>query len=96
LESLRNFFTYKGLRQGDPSSPLLFNLVADALATILRKGSEVGLINGLIPDLVEGGLTHLQYADDTMNFLEADVQYIANVKFLLYCFENMPGLKINY
>jgi hypothetical protein len=43
-----------------------------------------------------GGLTYLQYADDTIIFLEAEEQYIANVKFLLYCFENMSGLKINY
>jgi hypothetical protein len=50
----------------------------------------------VIPKMVEGGLTHLQYADDTVIFLEADRQSIANVKFLLYCFENMSGLKINY
>jgi hypothetical protein len=49
------FGTYKGLRQGDPLSPLLFNLVADALASILKKGSQEGLIKGLIPELVEGG-----------------------------------------
>jgi hypothetical protein len=69
--------------------------VVDALATILREGSEAVLIKGLLLDLVEGGLTHLQYVDGTMIFLEAEVQYIANVKFLLYCFENMSGLKIN-
>jgi hypothetical protein len=71
--------------------------VADALATIQRKGSQAGLIKGLIPKLVEGGgLTHLQYAGDTIIFLKAEEQYIANVKFLLYFFENMSGLKINY
>jgi hypothetical protein len=74
------------LRQGDPLSPLLFNLVADGLATLLTKAKEVGLIRGLIPDLVEGGLIHLQYADDTIIFLEADTRVIANTKFLLYYF----------
>jgi hypothetical protein len=66
------FGTHEGLRQGDPLSPLLFNLVVDALATILRKGSEAGLMKSLIPELVEGGVTHLQYADDTIIFLEAE------------------------
>jgi hypothetical protein len=61
------FGTYKGLRQGDPLSLLLFNLMVDTLPTILRKGSQSGMIKGLIPELVEGvgggggGLTHLPY-----------------------------------
>jgi hypothetical protein len=90
------FRRYRGLRQGDPLSPLLFNLVANAFVIMLKRGCKVGVINGVIPKMVEGGLTHLQYADDTVIFLEADRQSIANVKFLLYCFENMSGLKINY
>jgi hypothetical protein len=83
------FRTHKGLRQGDPVFPLLFNLVADASATIIKKGRDAGLIRGFIPKLVEGGLTHLQYADDTVIFMKADRQWITNVKFLLYCFEHI-------
>jgi hypothetical protein len=49
-----------------------------------------------MPELVERGLTHLQYADDTVICLEIDENSIANTKFLLYYFENMSGLKINY
>jgi hypothetical protein len=92
-----NFFrTFKGLRQGDPLSPLLFNQVADALATLLKKSKEAGLIKGLVLELVEGRSTHLQYANDTVIYLEIDEESIANTKFLLYYFENMFGLKINY
>lgn len=40
-----NFFkTWKGLRQGDPISPLLFNLVGDVLTKMLEKASRVGAI----------------------------------------------------
>jgi hypothetical protein len=92
-----NFFnTHKGLKQGDLLSPLLFNLVSDALATLLDNAKEVGEIRGLMKHLVEGGLTHLQYADDTIIFLDLDYQTILHAKFLLYCFENMSGLEINY
>jgi hypothetical protein len=90
------FDTHKGLWLGDPLSPLLFNLVSDALATILENAQRAGVIKGLVPHLIEGGITHLQYVDDTIIFLNLDDQLIMNIKFLLYYFENMSGLKINY
>jgi hypothetical protein len=90
------FNTHKGLRHGDPLSPLLFNLVSDALATMIDNAKLAGKIKGLVPNLIEGGLTHFQYADDTIIFLNMDDQSIIHTKFLLYCFENMSGLKINY
>jgi hypothetical protein len=49
---LSEFFrTFKGLRQGDPLSPLLFNILVDALGTILTKAKDAGMIRGLIPEL---------------------------------------------
>jgi hypothetical protein len=46
------FATHKGVRQGDPFSPLLFNLVADGLASIIQQAQEKGLICGLIPHII--------------------------------------------
>jgi hypothetical protein len=63
---------------------------------MLEGARDAGETKGLIPDLLEGGLTHLQYADDTMTFLDMSLQSITNTKLMLYCFENMTGLKINY
>ena len=54
------------------------------------------MISGVVPDLVEGGLTHLQYADDMILFIEDTAQDITNLKFILFCFEEMSGLRINY
>jgi hypothetical protein len=34
--------------------------------------------------------------DDTVIFLEAEDEGVANPKFLLYCFKNMLEEKINY
>lgn len=39
--------------------------------------------------------SHLQYADDMLLFQKSDLG-ITNIKFLLYCFEGMPKMKINY
>jgi hypothetical protein len=76
------FQTRKGLRQGDPLSPMLFNIVADMLAILIARAKEDGKIGSLIPHLVEGGISILQYADDTILFLEHDIEKAVNMKFL--------------
>jgi hypothetical protein len=62
------FQTRKGLRQGDPLSPVLFNLVADVLAIMIQRAKEDGQVDGLIPHLVDGGVSILQYSNDTIIF----------------------------
>ena len=63
------FSVGKGLRQGDPLSPLVFNLVVDVFTKMLTKAANQGIISGLLTDLFEGGIVSLQYADDTILFL---------------------------
>jgi hypothetical protein len=46
--------------------------------------------------LIPEGVTHIQYADDTILMIEGDVNSVVNMKFILYCFEWLSGLKINY
>ena len=58
----------KGLRQGDPISPLLFNLVGDVLTKIWMKAARAGQVKGLLLNFKEGGVVSLQYADDTIVF----------------------------
>jgi mannosylglycoprotein endo-beta-mannosidase len=54
-----NFQTRKGLRQGDHLSPILFNIVADMLAILIARAKDDGKIGGLIPHLIEGGISIL-------------------------------------
>uniref|UniRef100_A0A453NLQ1 Reverse transcriptase domain-containing protein n=1 Tax=Aegilops tauschii subsp. strangulata TaxID=200361 RepID=A0A453NLQ1_AEGTS len=91
------FPTLCGVRQGDPFSPFLFNMVVDALAVILDKAKSAGHIHGIVPHLVGGGgVSLLQYADDTIIMVEGSATDIANLKFLLLCFQQMSGLTINF
>jgi hypothetical protein len=64
------FKSGKGVRQGDPLSPLLFNLAADILATMIHKAQGNGLIKGLVSKYIEHGLVVLQYANDTIICIE--------------------------
>jgi hypothetical protein len=45
---------------------------------------------------VEDGLLILQYADDTILFMEHDLKKARNMKLLLSAFEELLGLKINF
>jgi hypothetical protein len=63
------FTTHQGVRQGDPFSPLLFNIAADGLACMIQKAQDEGILKGLIPHIITNGCCCLQYADDTIFLL---------------------------
>jgi mannosylglycoprotein endo-beta-mannosidase len=90
------FKTGKGLRQGDPLSPLLFNLVGDALSRMLKRATNRGLIKGLLEDFRPGGIVSLQYADDTVLFSSAEESVVENLKCVLMWYEQVPGMRINF
>lgn len=92
----RYFQTKKGLRQGDPLSPVLFNIVVDMLAVLIERAKSEGEIEGAIPHLVDGGLSILQYADDTILFMDHDIEKARSLKLILSAFEHVSGLKINF
>lgn len=73
----------------------MFNFVADALSCILNRAAAAGHINPVISHLIPSGISHLQYADDTIILVENNDLCTANLKFLLLCFEALSGLKIN-
>jgi hypothetical protein len=90
------FRNKRGVCQNDRISPLLSDFIVDALARILEKAYAAGHIQGVVSHLIPGGISHLQYSDDTMILIKNNDLAIANLKFLLICFELLSGLKINY
>jgi hypothetical protein len=82
-----NFMTKKGLSQGDPLSPILFSIVVDILAILIKRAKNSGQIEGVVPHLVDDGLSILQYADDTLIFMDDNLEKAKNIKILLCDFE---------
>jgi hypothetical protein len=92
----KDFGSHRGVRQGDPFSPFLFNLAAENLAKMITQAQFAGLLVGLIPHLIDKGVAILQYADDTILLIQENMDQAIHIKLILYMFEAMYGLKINF
>ncbi|XP_028121359.1 uncharacterized protein LOC114318621 [Camellia sinensis] len=85
-----------GLRQGDPLSSFLFNIVAEGLNLLLTRAKGFGLIRGAVVGPSGLEFTHLQFADDIILLCEVDLLEITTLKRILRCFEIRLSLKINF
>jgi hypothetical protein len=52
----KDFGSHRGVRQGDPFSPFLFNIAAEGLAKMITQAQEAKLVTGLVPHLIENGV----------------------------------------
>jgi len=66
------------------------------LAILVFKAKNNSQLKGLVPNLVDDGLSILQYADGTSLFMESDIEGARNLKLVLGAFEKLSGLKINF
>jgi hypothetical protein len=66
------------------------------LVILIKRAKTDGQIEGVIPHLVDDGLSILQYADNIILFMEHDLEKVRNMKLLLNAFEELSGLKINF
>jgi hypothetical protein len=64
------------------------------LALLIARAKDDGPVQGVIPHLIENGLSILQYADNTVIFMSRDIAKAINMKFLICVFEKLSGLKI--
>ncbi len=91
-----SFKCKRGVRQGDPLSPLLFVLGAELLQRIVNKALSLGLLTKPINELDEKGFLVIQYANDTLILLKASQREVFCFKALLNSFAHSTGLKVNY
>jgi mannosylglycoprotein endo-beta-mannosidase len=83
----------RGLRQGDPLSPLLFILVIDPLHRILQVATERGLLSKLNGCAARFWVS--MYADDAVIFLKPTTRDADNLKRTLANFSEVKGLQTN-
>jgi hypothetical protein len=74
----------------------LFHIAEDSLAKMISLAQKNNLIKGLVPEYIENGVAVLQYADDTILCIRDDKEQASHLKLLLYLYEEMSGLKINF
>jgi hypothetical protein len=66
------------------------------LAILINRVKNEGQISRVIPNILDDGLSILQYADNTILFMNHNIEHARNMKFLLTTFEQLYGLEINY
>lgn len=83
-----SFPPHRGLRQSDTLSPFLLTLVTDALSYLPEIGRIGSTFKGLEIGINRLEVMHLQYAYDTILFLESNIYGLTNLK-VIYCFEEV-------
>ncbi|XP_057248279.1 uncharacterized protein LOC125493714 [Beta vulgaris subsp. vulgaris] len=91
-----NIIPSRGLRQGDPLSPYLFLLCAEAFSALLSKAAGDGLIHGARVCRSAPRISHLFFADDSILFTRATLQECSVVADILSTYERASGQKINF
>ncbi|GJT46336.1 putative RNA-directed DNA polymerase, eukaryota, reverse transcriptase zinc-binding domain protein, partial [Tanacetum coccineum] len=85
----------RGLRQGDPLSPLLFLLVAEALQVTITEACNKGIFKGVLLREDGDNISLFQYVDDALFFGKWACLNAKNMIHILNCFEEASGLKVS-
>jgi hypothetical protein len=87
------FACKRGVRQGDPLSPILYVLGSELLQLVVNDALRQGQLS-LPIDVGDPDYPLIQYADDTLLILPAEMEQVNDLKEILYKFSTSTGLKV--
>ena len=91
-----NFKPTRGLRQGDPLSPYLFFICAEAFTSLLAREEELGRLHGVSICRSAPSISHLLFADDSLVFCQAKQEEVKMTSDVLYLYAMASGQCINF
>ncbi|CAN0917077.1 Uncharacterized mitochondrial protein AtMg01250, partial [Linum grandiflorum] len=86
----------RGLRQGDPLSPLLFAICSEGLSRLLTSSLASGTLKGIKVSRSAPQISHLFFTDDSFLYLEVNQVSTLKLKDLFHQFQLFSGQKINF
>ncbi|XP_057793069.1 uncharacterized protein LOC131009675 [Salvia miltiorrhiza] len=90
-----SFDPSRGLHQGDPLSPFLFLVCAEALSGLLRRAETGNLLHGASLCRNSPRVSHLLFADDCIIFGRSNCEEVKVVGEILKDYESVSGQKVN-
>ncbi|XP_059627374.1 uncharacterized protein LOC132270192 [Cornus florida] len=94
--SIGFFHPSRGLRQGDPLSPYLFILCAEAFSLSLLRAQQACLLFGVQICKGAPSVSHLFFADDSSIFCTASESEVWFLKHILIDYERASGQQVNF
>ena len=86
----------RGIRQGDPLSPFLFILCAEALVHVMNRAELQGNITGMRLTQRCPSIQHLLFADDSLFLCKATLSDCSNFLHCLELYGKASGQEINF
>lgn len=85
----------RGLRQGDPLSPYLFLICAEAFSCLLNAAESRGETKGICVCEGASSINHLLFADDSLLLFKIDIGSAEHLRNILSLYEDCSGQTIN-